>query len=65
MKHLKITNAILEKLMQERDKEILELKLQLNKVMDFSKILIEKNEYQKQILIDCERNCPFFQKPCE
>ena len=63
MKHLKITNAILEKLLQDRDKEILELKLQLDKVMNFSKVLIQKNEYQKQILIDCERNCPFFQKP--
>jgi len=65
MKHLKITNAILEKLIHEKDKEILELKLQLDKVMNFSKVLIQKNEYQKQILIDCERNCPFFQKPCE
>ena len=63
MKHLKITNAILEKLLQDRDKEVLELKLQLDKVMNFSKVLIQKNEYQKMILADCERNCPFFQKP--
>ena len=62
-RELKIRNAILEKLIQDKNKEILDLKLQLNKVMDFSKVLIQKNEYQKAILLDCERNCPFFQKP--
>ncbi len=61
-RRVELTNAILEKLIQDKDKEILALKLQLNKVMEFSKVLIQKNEYQKYILNESEKNCPYFVK---
>jgi len=59
----RITNGVVEFLLKEKDAEILALKNKCNELMNFTKVLIQKNEYQKQILKDCEKNCPYFKTP--
>lgn len=62
-KKSKIVNGVLEYLLKEKDIEILALKKKCEELMNFTKVLIQKNEYQKQILNDCEKNCPYFKTP--
>lgn len=51
-------NKSRKELREENDK----MKKQLKQVMEFSKILIVKNQYLKDILNESEKNCPYFVK---
>jgi len=51
-------NMSRKELREENDK----MKKQLEQVMEFSKILIVKNQYLKDILNESEKNCPYFVK---